>query len=345
MSIDRTSSDQPVTGRGSRRRFMAGATAALVAGGMRPPGALTQEATPAPDAAAPVSATRVDQASFDATFSHHTAMVDGVRLHYVIGGQGDPVVLLHGWPQTWYEWRQVMPALAERYTVIAPDLRGLGDSAKPLSGYDARTVAADIHGLVQQLGHSRIFLVGHDIGGWVAHSYAAAHRDEVRRLAILEIVPADDALLSFTTLAPLNYLWHFNFHFVRDLPEALIAGRERLYLSHFYRGGYDPTAIAEAAIDEYVRCYAAEGGLRAGFEYYRALFTTLEQTKEDARTKLEMPLLALGGEASFGAFLGQAWPNYAANVQAEVVPQAGHWIPEEQPGLLGDRLLAFFGED
>lgn len=341
--MNRMTNDDLLTGRTNRRRFLAG-TAAAVAAGAAPSVALAQEATPPPSTEAPAAATPIDQASFDATFTHHTAIANGVRLHYVIGGQGDPVVLLHGWPQTWYEWRQVMPALAERYTVIVPDMRGLGDSAKPATGYDARTVAADIHELVRQLGFSRVFLAGHDLSAWVAYAYAAAHRDEVRRLAVLEIIPADEPILQATTLTPQGSLWHFSFHFLRDLPEALIAGRERLYLSWFYRLGYNPVAIDEAAIDEYVRCYAVEGGLRAGFEYYRALFTNIEQTKEDAQTKLEMPVLALGGAASFGAFLGQEWPKYAVNVQAEVIPEAGHWIPEEQPALLRERLLAFFSE-
>jgi pimeloyl-ACP methyl ester carboxylesterase len=267
-------------------------------------------------------------------------------MHYVMGGKGEAVVLLHGWPQTWFEWRRVMPALAEQYTVIVPDLRGLGDSDKPAAGYDTRTVATDIHELVKQLGFSRLFLVGHDIGGWVAYAYAAANRDEVRRLAILEIVAPDDPILQFTTLTPQGSLWHFTFHFLRDLPEALIYGREGLYLSWFYRyGAYNPAAIDEEALAEFVRCYSAEGGLRAGFEYYRALFTDIEQTKENMQTKLEMPLLALGGEVSFGEFMGHEWPKYASNVQGEVVPQAGHWIPEEQPAFLAERLLGFFGEE
>lgn len=319
---------------------MAGTTA-LAVGGSRPPA--PREAPPSLGGG-PAGAAGFDRASFDARFRHHTASVNGVRLHYVIGGQGDPLVLLHGWPQTWYEWRHVMPALAERFTVIAPDLRGLGDSSKPLAGYDARTTAGDVRELVRQLGYSRIFLAGHDIGGWVAYAYAAAWRDEVRRLAILEILPAGDPILSFTTLDPQPSLWHFNFHFVRDLPEALVAGRERLYLSWFYRHeAYDPTAVDEEAIDEYVRCYAAEGGLRAGFEYYRALFENIAQTKEDARAKLEVPVLALGGAASRGEVLAQQWPAYAADLEVGVIDQAGHYIPEEQPAELTERLLAFFG--
>jgi pimeloyl-ACP methyl ester carboxylesterase len=342
--MERMRESTSLIGQTNRRRFLAGATSALIAGGTLTPAALSQEATPTAATAPAAPPTHVDQEAFDATFSHHSTMVDGLRLHYVIGGQGDPLVLLHGWPQTWYEWREVMPALAERYTVIAPDMRGLGDSAKPLDGYDARSVAADIYSLVQQLGYSSILLAGHDLGGWVAYAYAAAHRDEVRRLAIMEIMPADEGALQFTTLAPEHSLWHFSFHFVRDLPEALVTGRERLYLSWFYRNGcYNPVAISEAAIDEFTRCYSAEGGLRAGFEYYRALFTNIEQTKEDARTPLEMPLLALGGEFSFGEFAGQLWSAYAANVEADVIPQCAHFIPEEQPALLSERLLAFFG--
>jgi pimeloyl-ACP methyl ester carboxylesterase len=125
------------------------------------------------------------------TFSHHTASVNGIQMHYVIGGHGDPVVLLHGWPETWYEWRHVMPALAKNYTVIAPDLRGLGDSSKPLTGYDGKTLAEDIHQLVTQLGFKTIFLVGHDIGSFVVYPYAAEHPSEVKRLVIME-VPSPD---------------------------------------------------------------------------------------------------------------------------------------------------------
>jgi len=121
------------------------------------------------------------------TFSHHMATVNGIQMHYVIGGQGDPIVLLHGWPETWYEWRHVMPALAKNYTVIVPDLRGLGDSSKPPTGYDGNTAAEDIHQLVGKLGFKTIFLVGHDIGTQVAYSYAAAHPTEVKRLAVMEL--------------------------------------------------------------------------------------------------------------------------------------------------------------
>lgn len=338
---------RPFSGRATRRRVLASLAGSTATAGVLATTARAQEATPTPGEASPAARPpidQMDQAAFDATFSHHTIVANGVLVHYVIGGQGDPLVLLHGWPQTWYEWRRVMPALAERYTVIAPDLRGLGDSAKPATGYDARTVAADVYDLVRRLGVGPVFLAGHDLGGWVAYAYAAAHRDEVRRLALLEIIPADDPIVGFTILSPEPGLSHFHFHFQRDLPEALVEGRERLYLSAFYRGAYDPTAIDEASIDEYVRCYAAPGGMRAGFEYYRALFTNVEQTKEDMRTPLAMPVLTLGGAASFGPVLEREWPKHATDVRSEILPEAGHWLPEERPDLVRDHLLAFFGE-
>ncbi len=174
------------------------------------------------------------------TFSHRTASVNGIHLHYVIGGQGDPVVLLHGWPETWYAWHKVMPALAKNYTVIAPDLRGLGDSSKPPTGYDGKTVAEDIHQLVTQLGFNSIFLVGHDIGSQIAYSYAAAHPTEVKGLAVMDF--------TFPGFVPpgITPRWWFFFHQTPDVPEALVQGKEMKYLSWHLRGlAYNPTAITQ----------------------------------------------------------------------------------------------------
>jgi pimeloyl-ACP methyl ester carboxylesterase len=277
--------------------------------------------------------------------AHHTALVNDVRLHYVMAGQGEPVVLLHGWPQTWYEWRRIIPALAERYTVIAPDMRGLGDSSKPATGYDKRTVADDIYQLVRQLGFTRLFLVGHDWGGPVAYAYVCAHADEVRRLVILDVMIPGAGLEQIPQATPRGGLWHLSFHGVRDLPEALITGRERLYLSWFYRtAAYNPTAITEEEVDEYVRCYAAPGGLRAGFEYYRALWQDVEHNKEYARTRLKMPVLALGGERGFGNRTVRSMQELAENVQGGVIERCGHWIAEERPDYLIEQLLSFFEE-
>ena len=274
---------------------------------------------------------------------HHTTKVNDVLLHYVICGKGDPVVLLHGWPQTWYQWRKVIPSLAQRYTVIAPDMRGLGDSAKPATGYDKRTIAEDIYRLVDQLGFERIFLVGHDWGGPVAYAYACAHPNDVRKLVILD-VPIPGAGLEHALAFRPRMAWHIPFHFVRDLPEALVAGRERTYLSWFYRTAYNPSAISEEDIDEYVRCYSAPGALRAGFEYYRAIFTDAEHNTENARIQLKMPVLALGGERGFGELTIKSMQRLAENVRGGVIERCAHWIPEERPEYLTEQLLAFFAE-
>ena len=272
------------------------------------------------------------------TFSHNTTSVNGIQLHYVIGGQGDPVVLLHGWPETWYAWHKVMPALAENYTVIAPDLRGLGDSSKPPTGYDGKTVAEDIHQLVTQLGFETIFLVGHDIGAFVAYPYAAAHPAEVERLVVMEVPP------------PLAVpLWWIFFHQTPDVPEALVQGKEMTYLSWFYQNlAYNPAAITQEAINEYVSHYSAPGGMRAGFEYYRAIPQDAIQNENYSKTNLTMPVLALGAEY-IPAFGGN--PNTAAetgmkmlaqNVTGITVPNSGHFIQEEQPDVVVKLLNNFF---
>jgi pimeloyl-ACP methyl ester carboxylesterase len=278
------------------------------------------------------------------TLEHHTTRLSDVVLHYVTCGQGDAVVLLHGWPQTWYEWRKIIPALAERYTVIAPDMRGLGDSSRPATGYDKRTVAADIYQLVRQLGHERIFLVGHDWGGPVAYAYACAHPGDVRKLAILDVAIPGAGLDQALTFRSPRSIWHVQFHFVRDLPEALVSGKERTYLTWFFRQAYNPTALSEQDIDEYVRCYSAPGGLRAGFEYYRAIFVDVEHNIENAKTKLKMPVLALGGERGFGELTIKSMQQLAENVSGGVIERCGHWIPEERPDYLAGELLKFLAE-
>ncbi len=277
-------------------------------------------------------------------FAHHTVELDEVRLHYVTAGEGaTAVVLLHGWPQTWWEWRRIMPALADRYTVVAPDMRGLGDSSCPLAGYDKRTVAGDVWRLMREtLGFERFFAVGHDWGGPVAYALAHAHPDAVERLAILDVViPFGDA----DALTWGGKRWHHGFHWVRDLPEALIAGRERTYLSWFYSNfAYNPAAITPADVDEYVRAYSQPGVLRAGFEYYRATPLDLAHNNENKKTPLPMPVLGLGGSGGKGRGL-QVVENLrelAGDVRGRAIERCGHWVPEEQPEEVARELLAFF---
>ncbi len=275
------------------------------------------------------------------TFSHHTASVNGIRMHYVIGGHGNPVVLLHGWPETWYEWHKIMPALAKNYTVIAPDLRGLGDSSKPSTGYDGNTTAEDIYQLVSQLGlGQKIYLVGHDVGVHAAYSYASAHPNNVSKLVILDVpVPG------FYPPGFKHCCWWFSLHQLPDLPEALTAGKEREYLSWFYTTfAYNPYAITQADVDEYVRHYSAPGGMRAGFEYYRAFPITEEQNKVHASVKLPMPVLALGGEYAGRNAALTSMKSLATNVSGGIVPLSGHWIAEERPDFLIKELTKFFSK-
>src|SRR5215213_2364629 len=224
------------------------------------------------------------------TFSHHMASVNGIQMHYVIGGHGNPVVLLHGWPQTWYEWRHVMPVLAENYTVIVPDLRGLGDSSKPTTGYDGNTTAEDIYQLVSQLGFNKIFLVAHDIGSQTAYSYAAAHPNNVTKLVIMDFPFPGFLPPEFGENGP----WWFAFYQVPDLPEALLEGKEREYISWFMKGlAYNPSAITEEDIDVFASHVSAPGGMRAALEHFRAFPIDAEQNKESAKDKITKPVLVL----------------------------------------------------
>lgn len=278
--------------------------------------------------------------------NHHHADLGDVRLHYVTVGEGFPVVLLHGWPQTWYEWRHIMPRLAERYRVIAPDLRGLGDSSRPADGYDKKTVGNDIWRLVHDVLKIEAFhLVGHDWGGPTAYAVAAAHPDSVRTLTVLDVtIPGDGS----PNISDGGRRWHHGFHQTMDMPEALVAGREDIYLGWFYRNyGHRPDAIPDADIAEYLRCYRQPGALRAGFSFYRNVPRDVADNEAIvARFKLPMPVLALGGGNAWGRRMAvvESLQRMAVNVRGGVIDQCGHWMPEEQPDALLGHLLPFLSE-
>jgi pimeloyl-ACP methyl ester carboxylesterase len=257
-----------------------------------------------------------------------------------MGGKGDPIVLLHGWPETWYAWRHIIPQLiANNYTVIAPDMRGLGDSEKPQTGYDKKTVAEDIYQLVKKLGYSKIYLVAHDWGGPVAYSYAAAHPQDIKKMVIL-----DTLLPGFIIEEAANFSWHPSFHAVRDLPEKLIDGQEDIYLNWFYdHFSYNQSVITSEDREEYIKQYSKPGALRAGFEYYRAIFEDAQQNKEYAEQKLlDMPILTIGGEAALGNLTTSSFQKVANNVTGITLPNTGHFIPEERPNFLTKQILEFF---
>ena len=283
----------------------------------------------------------INKPNFDQTFSHQMAEINGVNLHFVKGGTGEPVVLLHGFPQTWYEWHRIMPALAEKYTVIAPDLRGMGASSKPVSGYDNQTVAEDIYQIVRHLGLKEISIVGHDAGAPVAYAYAAAHPNDVSRLVIMELAIAGTESPKMMEL--IQGYWHMGFQGEPGIAESLIAGRERLYLSWFYRKfAYNQAAFVEEDIDEYVRWYSAFGALHSALQYYRHGQQDVAQNMESKKRKLTMPVLAIGGEQSLGKYIEELFQEFASNIRGSVIKDCGHWIPEEQPEELTRRLLDFF---
>jgi len=267
------------------------------------------------------------------------AKVNGMRLHYLTAGQGEPVILLHGYAQNSHMWRPLIAELAKTRTVIAPDLRGFGQSAKQPSGYDKKTMAQDIRALAASLGFKHIGIAGHDIGLMVAYAYAAQYPAEVERIALM------DAFLpgigDTSNIFLLRDKWHFNFY--GETPLKLVAGRERIYFEHFWN---DFAADAKHSIPEkdrifYAGQYAQPGGMRAGFEYFRAFDQDAKDFGAFAQTKLTMPMLVLSGEKSGGDFLINQGKLVDSNVTGVIIKGSGHWIMEEAPEQTIPALVAF----
>ncbi|MBP2338589.1 pimeloyl-ACP methyl ester carboxylesterase [Saccharothrix coeruleofusca] len=267
-------------------------------------------------------------------FAHRYAEVNGTRLHYVIGGEGPVVVLLHGWPFTWREWRPTMPLLAEAgFTVVAPDLRGIGDSAKPATGYTKREVAEDLH----QLGLGPVRVVGADIGAMVAHAWAAAYPQEVRRLVLAESVLPGYGLEEAMNPATGGY-WHFGFHMQVDLAEQLTEGKEAAYLERMW-ALMAPGGVPDA--EEQLRAYRAPGGMRGGFQHYATLLEDGAAIR--ATPPLPMPVLVLNGEHGLPQEPLLAGARRAAlDVRADVVLGSAHCLGAGNPRRLVDRLAEFF---
>jgi pimeloyl-ACP methyl ester carboxylesterase len=266
--------------------------------------------------------------------AHHTAQVNGTRLHYVTAGAGPAVMLLHGWPQTWHEWRHVMDLLASDFTVVAPDLRGFGYSAKPASGYDAATMAADLAALAGHLGLRDVTVIGHDWGAVFGYVYAASSPDQVSALGIVEMALPGVGVME-QAMAPQpggNFLWHMGFQSVPDLPELLLAGKERPYLRWFFEHfAYDPSAITAADLDEYVDAITQVGALRAGLAVYQDLFASADQVTALAKKPLSIPVRAYGGEACLGGLTLASVQAVAPDAEGGIIERCGHWAPEERP--------------
>lgn len=281
-------------------------------------------------------------AEFDRVFSHHTLAVNGINLHCVTGGQGEPLLLIHGHPQSWYAWRKVMPALAQHYTLIVPDMRGYGDSSKPEVGYEKHIVAEDLHQLLQHLNVQRYYLAAYDMGGPVAYALAAAHSEQVIRFVSME----SGGPPGFGLEEAFKNYWHFGF-FMSPFAEQLTAGREREFLTDFAFKGqfvYQKDAIRDEDIEEYLRTNGTAEGMRAALAYYKAFPADAQYNREQFKSKLTLPVLAIGGEHSFGEFQLQGMQQVAENIRGVVIPDTGHFIPEEAPELLVQQMLSFFQE-
>lgn len=275
-----------------------------------------------------------------------TCAVNGIRMHYVRAGDGPLALLLHGWPQTSHMWRHVLPVLARDHTVVAPDLRGYGRTDAPAGGYDKRTMAADLRGLVRALGRERVALVGHDRGARVAHRYALDHAGEVDRVAFLDIIPTRAVMERFDATMAEGF-WHWLFHFQADLPEMLVADHVREYLEFFFdRWAWRRSALDPAAVDEYVRAFARPGRLRAGFEDYRATLSDDLPADEEsfaAGRRLTMPVSVLWGARGLVGRLPvvDIWAAYADDVRGAPIDDCGHFLAEEQPAAVAEQLLQF----
>jgi pimeloyl-ACP methyl ester carboxylesterase len=276
--------------------------------------------------------------------THHDFETNDTRLHYVTAGSGFPIVLLHGWPQSWYCWHKLIPTLEKKYSIIAPDLRGLGDSSRPASGYEKSNIAEDIRLLVQEhLGIDQYYLIAHDWGGPVAFVLASKNAKRVKKLVMLDTaVPGDGS----GTFSQNGRRWHHAFHQTKGLPEALVTGREEIYLGWFYDNyGYQKNAITQEDRLEYLRTYKKPDTLRSGFAYYRALDEDVRYNEELLRLngKLIMPVLALGGGSAFGRGIEtfESLQRVSENVSGGVIQDCGHWIQEEKPQEVLEYVMPF----
>jgi pimeloyl-ACP methyl ester carboxylesterase len=275
----------------------------------------------------------------DSTIVVHDKDVDGVKLHYMTAGDGAPLILLHGYAETSLMWKPIIPLLAERFTVIAPDLPGIGDSAIPSDGLDMKTAAIRIHALARSLGVEKAEVVGHDIGLMVAYAYAAQFPAEVEKLVVM------DAFLPGVGEWEAIYnnpgFWHFRFN--GPTPEALVQGRERIYFEHFWNDfAADKTrSIPEADRKAYTAAYSRPGRMRAGWAYFVSFQQAAKDFAQLSQTKLTMPVLVIGGEKALGDALAQQMNLVASNVTVVVLKDTGHWVLEENPKQTTEALQKF----
>ncbi|WP_308250157.1 alpha/beta fold hydrolase [Sphaerisporangium fuscum] len=276
-------------------------------------------------------------ARFAPGFVHGKVAVDGSVIHYVRGGSGPALVLLHGWPETWLMWRGVMPTLARTHTVIAMDLPGLGDSTVPAGGFDKVTTARRIHEAVTKLGFTQVEIMGHDQGVLIAYPYARDYPGEVKRIAVIESPLSGFGLENLYGLS-----WHFKFNMSpAPIPETIMDNDDvSTYLGMMFGFSYNRAGIDATA---YYRAYADPAKRHAGYEYYRAFPADAQDNQANASKRLTVPVMAIGGQYSFGTGVADSFRQVADDVRPVVAPDAGHFVPEENPTFVADCADLFFG--
>jgi pimeloyl-ACP methyl ester carboxylesterase len=272
-------------------------------------------------------------------FVSRDAEIEGVRIHYTVGGHGAPLILLHGYAQTSRMWTPILPVLGEDFKVIAPDLPGIGDSSIPADGLDMTTAAKRIHALVKSLGVEKARVVGHDIGLMVAYAYAAQFPSEVEKLVVMDAFLPGVAGWEAIYNSP-NF-WHFRFH--GNTPEQLVRGRERIYFDYYWNefAADGKRSISETDRVKYTEAYSRPGRMKAGWGYFDSFPQAAKDFGEMSKTKLTMPVLSIGGEKSLGEALGQQMKLVGINVTVVIVKDAGHWILDEQPKETTEALVKF----
>ena len=298
---------------------------------------------PAPEGPGSVSGAPNLPAGFTGTFTSRYVDTGDLRQHVVTGGEGPPLLLVHGWPQTWYAWRLVMPDLARDFQVIAPDQRGIGLSGRPKDGYDTATLAGDLAALMDALGHERFAVAGHDTGMWIGYALAADHPGRVARLAVAETpLPGVSPSPPLFAVARLNNaLWHFTFNRLAEVNDQLVTGREEIYFGwQFATKAARP--LPGYAVRHYIDTLAASPeALHASFGMYRALEATIAQNQQRTTQRLPMPVLGIGGEHSLKEQVADTMKLAADDVQTLVVPGCGHHPAEETPEETLAALTAF----
>src|SRR6516164_6815365 len=297
---------------------------------------------PAPEGPGSVIGAPNLPAGFADTFTSRYVDTGDLRQHVVTGGDGPPLLLVHGWPETWYAWRLVMPGLARDFQVIAPDQRGAGLSGKPKKGYDTGTLASDLVALMDALGHERFAVVGHDTGLWIGYALAADHPSRVDRLAV-----AEAAMPGLSASPPLfgntqanNQLWHFAFNRLAEVNEQLAAGREDIYFG--FQFAKAAKKLPDAVVRYYVDALAADpDALSGSFAAYRALDDTIAQNGRRKERRLTLPVLAIGGGKGIGEGAANTMKLAADDVQSVVIPASGHYCLAEAPGEVLAALNAF----